>query len=66
LPDEKEHIRRINEEHMQIEPIEEMIRAKYRWEEIEAIAEYKTATQVAMDLGLKNLTQKPKLTSRSN
>jgi putative DNA primase/helicase len=56
LPDEKEHIRRINEEHMQIDPIEEMILDKYRWDEIGFINEYKTATQIGADIGLKNIT----------
>lgn len=58
LSDEKEHIRRINEEHMQIEPIEEMIMDKYRWEEIEFVCEWKTATSIAGDIGLKNITAK--------
>lgn len=57
-PDEKEHIRRINEQHMQIEPIEEMIVEKYRWDEMEFISEWKTATQIAADLNLKAITMK--------
>lgn len=57
-PDEKAHIARINEEHMQIEPLEEMILEKYRWDEIEFVAEWKTATQIGEDLGLRNITAK--------
>ncbi len=57
-PDEKAHIARINEEHMQIEPIHEMILDYYRWDEIEYVAEWKTATQIAQDIGLKNITLK--------
>lgn len=57
-PDEKAHIARINEEHMQIEPIHEMIQDYYRWDEIEYVAEWKTATQIAADIGLKNITMK--------
>lgn len=57
-PDEKAHIARINEEHMQIEPIHEMILDYYRWDEIEYVAEWKTATQIANDIGLKNITLK--------
>lgn len=55
-PDEKAHIGRINENHMQIDPIEEMILEKYRWNELEAVNEYKTATQIGADIGLKNIT----------
>src|SRR5581483_11992775 len=57
-PDEKAHIARINEEHMQIDPIEEMILEKYRWEEINYVNTEKTATEIAMDIGLKNITPK--------
>lgn len=57
-PDEKEHIRRINEEHMQIDPTMEMILDKYRWDELEMVADWKTATQVGQDIGLKNITAK--------
>lgn len=56
LADEKEHIRRINEQHMQIDPIEEMILDKYRWDEIGFVNEHKTATQIGADIGLKNIT----------
>lgn len=57
-PDEKAHIARINEEHMQIEPIHEMLLDKYRWDEISYVADWKTSTQIATDLGLKNIGQK--------
>lgn len=57
-PDEKEHIRRINEEHMQIDPVLEMILDKYRWEDFEFVAEWRTATDIAGDLNLKNITIK--------
>lgn len=55
-PDEKEHIRRINEEHMQIEPIIEQIRSKYDLDP--AFGEWKTATTIAAELGIKNVTQR--------
>jgi putative DNA primase/helicase len=55
-PDEKEHIRRINEEHMQIDPIMEMIQEKYRWDELDMVADWKTATQIAEDIGLRNIS----------
>ena len=55
-PDEKAHIKRINEEHMQIDPIEELILEKYRWDEFQIVAEWKTATQIGQDIGLKNIT----------
>ncbi len=56
LPDEKEHIRRINEEHMQIEPIIEMIREKYDLNP--AYGEWKSSTAIAAELGLKNITNR--------
>lgn len=55
-PDEKEHIRRINEEHMQIDPIFEMMMEKYAWGTPNT--EYKSATKIASELGLRNITQK--------
>ena len=55
-PDEKEHIRRINEEHMQIDPIYEMLLDKYAW--TTPNTELKSATQIASELGLRNITQK--------
>lgn len=57
-PDEKAHIKRINEEHMQIEPIHEMILDKYRWDEFAEVGEWKTATQIANDLNLKSINLK--------
>ncbi len=54
LPDEKEHIRRINEEHMQIEPIYELMQEKYQWGTPNE--DYKSATKIGMELGLKNVT----------
>lgn len=57
-PDEKAHVKRINEEHMQIDPIEEMILEKYRWDEFQEIAEWKTATQIGRDLELKNVSSR--------
>ena len=57
-PVEKDHIARINSNHVQIDPVMEMIQEKYRWAEIEAVCEWKTATQIAQDIGLKNITVK--------
>lgn len=57
-PDEKAHVARINDEHMQIDPIQEMIAEKYRWDEFAMVCDWKTATQIATDLGLKNITVK--------
>lgn len=56
--DELAHIMRINENYQQIEPIEEMIMEKYRWDEIEYVNEWKTATSIAADLNLRNVTPK--------
>lgn len=56
LPDEKEHIKRINEEHQQIDPIYELLLDKYAWDC--PLNQLKTATQIAMELGLKNVSQK--------
>lgn len=56
LPDEKEHVRRINEDHMQIEPIIEMIREKYDLNI--AYGDWKSATVVGQELGIKNVTQR--------
>lgn len=55
LPDEKEHIRRINEEHMQIDPIYEDLLEKYAWDF--GVSQYKSATAIAKELGIKNITQ---------
>lgn len=57
-PDELAHVMRINEQYQQIDPIEEMIIEKYRWEDFSHVSEWKSATQIANDLGLKNFTQK--------
>lgn len=55
-PDEKAHIARINEEHMQIDPIYELLLDKYGWGT--ANHELKSATKIAEELGLKIITQK--------
>lgn len=55
-PDEKAHIARINEEHMQIDPIYELLLDRYSW--CTENQDYKSATTIATDLGLKNVTQK--------
>lgn len=54
-PDEKAHIARINNEHSQIEPIIEMFIDKFSTDSIKS---WKTATQIASELGLKNITQR--------
>lgn len=54
--DEKAHIARINQEHMQIEPIIEMIRAKYDLNP--AYGDWKTASDIGMEIGIKNITQR--------
>jgi len=56
-PDEKEHIRRINEGHMQIDPIDERIIDKY-YSEGTMTGNWRTATEIAQEIGLKNLSQK--------
>ncbi len=55
-PDEKAHIARINEEHMQIDPIYELLMEKYSW--CSPNQDYKSATTIAAELGIKNVTQK--------
>ncbi len=55
-PDEKEHVRRINANHVQIEPIIEQIRTKYELNP--AFGDWKTATTIASELGIKNITQR--------
>lgn len=58
-PDEKEHIRRINEEHMQIEPIIEMMRERYNIGGSPLLTRaWKTATVIGAELGIKNVTQR--------
>lgn len=57
--DEKAHIKRINEEHQQIEPVHEMINSKYFEEESgRLLKEWKTATQIAKELEFKNVSQR--------
>lgn len=56
-PDEKEHIRRINEDHMQIDPIHEALRLKY-FNEYRLIKEWKTSTEIAREIEIKNVTQR--------
>lgn len=58
LPDEKAHIARINEEHMQLEPIHELLRDKYDPGAPAITRAWKTATQIASELGIKNVTQR--------
>lgn len=55
--DEKEHIRRINEHHQQIEPIHEAINEKYL-NDLRLLKEWKTATQIASEIGYKTPTQR--------
>ncbi len=43
---------------MQIDPIEEMILEKYRWDEFGAVAEWKTATTIGAEIGLKNVSSR--------
>lgn len=57
-PEEKEHIRRINQEHVQIDPIEEMVLEELKWDEFEFVSSWKTATQIAKDIGIKNVSSK--------
>ena len=54
---EKELIDTINQDHMQIDPIEEKILSYYNWGDA-FIADWKTSTQIADDIGLKNIGQK--------
>lgn len=54
--DEKEHIQRINEEHMQIDPIFELVRDKYQWGS--DLHDAKSATTIGAEIGLRNITQK--------
>ena len=56
-PDEKEHVRRINEMHMQLEPIEEMIVDMY-FENPSSTSEWFTSTQIAQKIGFKSIGQK--------
>lgn len=52
--DEKEHIRRINEDHMSIEPIYELMLEKYQWGTPNE--DYKSATRIGQEIGLKTIT----------
>lgn len=55
--EEKRLVDEINLEHMQIDPIEEMILSFYNWGD--AIAyDWKTSTVIAADINLKNISQK--------
>lgn len=56
-PDEKAHVTRLNHEHMQIDPIEEMILQHYQWDNA-FVADWKTASQIGKDIGVKNITQR--------
>lgn len=51
-PEENQLVREINEEHMRIEPIEEMLLAKYDFDNFYA-ADWKTATEIAKELDIK-------------
>lgn len=55
--DEKAHIKRINESHMQIDPIEEMIVTMF-YSEIVTASIWLTATEIAQKIGIKNVSQK--------
>lgn len=52
-PQERALVDKINENHMQTEPLEEMILTKYYWEGY--ILEWKTATEIAEQIGVKNI-----------
>lgn len=55
--EEKRLVDEINMEHMQIDPIEEMILSFYNWGDAMAY-DWKTSTVIAADIGLKNISQK--------
>jgi putative DNA primase/helicase len=55
-PRERQLVDEINTEHMQIDPIEEMAMSYYDWGGAMAY-DWKTATQIAQEIGLKNVTQ---------
>jgi len=57
LPDESAHVARINKEHQQIEPLHEMINAKYDIDNRRS-TEWNTSTQIAEGIGLKNISQR--------
>ena len=54
---EKQLVEEINREHMQIDPIEEMILSFYDWGNALAY-DWKSATKIAQEIGLKNISQK--------
>ncbi len=54
--DEKEHIARINQEHMQIDPIYEKIRDYYDWRF--TCNDLRSSTEIAELIGIKNVTQR--------
>lgn len=56
-PEEAALIDEINKEHMQIEPIEEKILAGYEWG-VSLAYDWKTATEIAEEIGLKNVSQR--------
>lgn len=55
---ERQLVDEINLDHTQIDPIQEMILEKFRWDEIGYVADWRTATQIAADIGLKNISVK--------
>ena len=55
-PDEKAHIARINEQHIQVEPIFEKVRDYYNWEY--KLNDRKSATEIAEAIGLKSPNRK--------
>lgn len=54
--EERKLVDKINEAHLQIDPIEEMILTKYRWE-FTSRENKKTSTEIAEEMGLKNINQ---------
>lgn len=57
--DEKAHIKRINEAHMQIEPVHDLLAKKYFEEENgRFLKEWKSATEIAREIDIKNATQR--------
>lgn len=57
-PDENAHIKRINQQHVQIEPIIELLRARYDFELGSIYSEWKSPTQILKDLGIHPVTQR--------
>lgn len=56
--EEKKWVHFINNSHLQIDPITEMVMAKYEWGQNYFCEEWKTATQIAKELELKIITQR--------